>query len=97
MRLILSKLPIYSGSLGMTFLSTVFFCLAFSAYGQSQPEQKESSDLVVIVLDPSQLPVPGASIEIKLGDQLVFEVQTDETGPGIRLQRRLRHRRRDRL
>jgi hypothetical protein len=47
---------------------------------QSPAEQTEASNLVVSVLDDSQLPVPAARVEIRAGDQIIAEKSSDATG-----------------
>ena len=80
MHLILSKSPTDTRSPSVNFMAAVFFCFVLLANGEAQTEQTGPSELAVIVLDESQLPVPGASVEIKLRDHLIFAASTDETG-----------------
>ena len=55
-------------------------CWALSANSQTRAQEANPSNLTVTVLDESQLPVPGAHVELKLGDQVIAEGETNETG-----------------
>jgi len=60
--------------------TVVLFCSTLAANAQTLLADAGSSTLVVLVLDQSQLPVQGARVEIKLGDQVIFTASTNETG-----------------
>jgi hypothetical protein len=53
---------------------------AFAANPQTRSQETCPSNLVVIVLDQSKLPVPGARVEVKLGDRAIAAASTNETG-----------------
>ena len=53
---------------------------AFAATPRTRSQETCPSNLVVIVLDQSQLPVPGARVEVKLGDRAIAAASTNETG-----------------
>ena len=51
--------------------AAVLLSLAVAAGGQTAGEDTASAMLAVVVLDESQLPVPAAKVEIKVGDQVL--------------------------
>lgn len=56
------------------------FCGWAAASPQPNDEQTCSSKLIAVVWDESQLPVPGATVAIKLGAQVLLARTTNETG-----------------
>jgi hypothetical protein len=56
------------------------FCVAPAAHPQTYKSETASSSLAVVVLDASHLPVPGARVEFRLGDQLMFAGLANATG-----------------
>ena len=56
------------------------FCLAVVASAQTRAGETPSSNLVVVVLDESQLPVPAARVEVKLGDQVIADGSSNDVG-----------------
>lgn len=60
--------------------AVISICLALAANAQTQPGEAPPSNLVVIVLDESLLPVPGANVVVKQGDQVIFAGSTNEAG-----------------
>ena len=59
----------------------VVFCLVWAVNAQTRAEDASPAKVVVTVLDESQLPVPGAQVEIKVKDQWILAAPTTETGP----------------
>ena len=57
-----------------------FLCLAMAADAQTRAEGTAASNLVVIVLDESQLPVPAARVEIKVAEQTIAEGSANDIG-----------------
>ncbi len=64
--------------------AVVYLCAAAAGSAQSTKpavsEDRRSGRLLVVVLDQSQGAVPGAQVEINLGDWLAFSGQTDGAG-----------------
>ena len=73
-------MPLQAPSKATAAAMAVCLCLALAAKGQAPAEPAGASNLVVTVLDPAQLPVPGARVEIKAGDQAPIVALADETG-----------------
>jgi hypothetical protein len=65
-----------------SLLPAVLVCLgaAVAAYAQSPSGQAERARLVVTVFDQSHLPVPGASVNIQLRNEIIAAAQTDAKG-----------------
>lgn len=63
----------------MTVLA-ILCCCAMAAYAGTDPDVPK---LDIAVLDQSHLTVPAALVEIKLQDQVIASMSTDETGHAV--------------
>ena len=56
--------------------AALVLCWACIANAQTYAAETNPTNLTVLVLDESQLPVPDARVEIKVGDQLILTAPT---------------------
>jgi hypothetical protein len=61
----------------------LILCCAMAATPQTAGTQSGTSKLDIAVLDQSHLAVPAARVEIKLQDQVIAALATDETGHAV--------------
>ena len=60
--------------------AALVLCWTSVANAQTYAAETNPTNLTVLVLDESQLPVPDARVEIKVGDQLILTAPTNEAG-----------------